>query len=191
LPITFFVDFTCPFSYVNEAALHALAPAHRLDLRPRAYELYPAPEPLPRPAHRTDELAAVKEIAAELGLPLNPPPFRPRTRKAQEASRFAESRGIRDQMRRSIYRAYWAEGADIGRIDVLMGLAGDLGIDPTDVKISLDIDEHAATVEADMALARRLRVTATPTLFVGDGRDARILQGARGMAALDAALREG
>lgn len=191
LPVTFFADFTCPFCYVTEAALHRLAPLRDIELRPRAFELYPLPEALPRPAHTPAELEAVAPLAAELELPLSPPVVRPRTRKAHEAALFAAMRGVRDQMRRAIYQAYWEEGADIGRIDVLMRLAERLEIDPTELKISLDIDEHGQAVTEQEALARRLRVAQVPTLFVGEGVGARILQGAREMAALDEALAAG
>ena len=92
-------------------------------------------------------------------------------------------------MRDAIFAAYWGEERDIGRVDVLMELIGRLDVDPTDLKIALDIDLHAATVDADEELARRLRVPGVPTLFIGTGPGARVLVGAQDRATLDEAIR--
>ena len=48
--INLFADFTCPFSYVTEAALWRLSEQQPLTLHARAFELFPAPEPTPHPA---------------------------------------------------------------------------------------------------------------------------------------------
>jgi predicted DsbA family dithiol-disulfide isomerase len=189
--VTVFTDFSCPFSYVTEAALQRIGAVRPLEMRPRAVELFPVPEPLPEPAHEEGELQAVASLAAELELRLELPPVRSRTRKAHEAARFAAERGAGPAMRMALYRAYWEEGHDIGRIDVLMSLIEALGEAPTDLKIALDIDRYSDAVAGDVALARRLRVARVPTLFLGSGPEARILQGARSLAALDEAISGG
>ena len=189
--VTLFTDFSCPFSYVTEMGLRRIGGDRPLEIRPRAFELFPAPEPLPELAHDQDELEAAAPLAAELGLRLERPPVRPRTRKAHEAALFAAEREAGPVMRMALYQAYWEEGRDIGRIDVLMSLIEELGVDPTDLKIALDIDRHSDAVVADIELARRLRVGQVPTLFVGRGPEARILQGARSLAALDEAISGG
>lgn len=190
-PVAIFADFTCPFCYVTEVALERLAESRALELRPHSFELYPAPEPLPHPNHSPADIEAVMPLAAELGLDLHPPEIRPRTHKAHEASHLAASRGLGPAMRSAIYRAYWSDAADIGRIDVLMELAGRIGIESTDLKIGLDIDLQREAVLRDRELARRLRVVSVPTLFIGSGPGARILQGARTLSALDEALAGG
>src|SRR5690606_26776354 len=156
------------------------------------FELYPSPTPLPEPAHPRQELQAAAPLARELGIAvLSPPALRPRTRKAHEAAAFAATRGLIAPMRRALYRAYWHDGQDIGRIDVLMEVAAAVGIDPTDLKIELDIDRQREAVLRDLALARRLGVRGVPTGFIGSGSDARILQGAQSLAALDEAVTVG
>lgn len=188
LSVTLFADFTCPFSYVTEMALRLIEGRRPVELRPRAIELYPAPEPIPEPGHLPGDLAAAATLAAELQLELRHPELRPRTRKAHEAARFAALRGREGAMRRAMYGGYWKRGLDIGRIDVLMELAAEVDVDPTDLKIALDIDAHRDEVIADEELAGRLRVARTPTLFIGTGPGAAILEGARELRALDEAL---
>jgi predicted DsbA family dithiol-disulfide isomerase len=188
LPVTFFADFTCPFSFVTEAALWRLAEGRALELRPRAFQLYPVPEPIPVPAHLPGDLAAAAPLAAEAGVALRPPALRPRTGKAHEAARFAAVHGREEAMRRALYSGYWERGLDIGRIDVLTALAAEVGLDATDLKIALDIDTYRDDVAAHEALAGRLRVARVPTLFIGSGAGTVILEGARELRALDEAL---
>ena len=133
----------------------------------------------------------VSSEAAAAGVTLRNPRGRPRTRKAHEAAAHAAREGAGRAMRAAIYRAYWEDDADIGRIDVLMELGEAVGIDATGLKIALDIDAARDHVLADLELAGRLRVTAVPTLYIGAGADAVVLQGAWEMRALDDAIRRG
>jgi predicted DsbA family dithiol-disulfide isomerase len=189
LPVTLFSDFTCPYSLVTEAALRALASERDLAVTHRAFELYPAPAALAAPGSDPG-LTAVLPLAAELGIELRDPGFRPRTRKAHEAARFAAEHAAEEALRAVIQLAYWRDGLDIGRIDVLSELAPAAGLDALDLRIALDIDRYAEDVERDERLAARLGVTAVPTIFLGLGPSARVLVGAQSPSALDAALRD-
>jgi predicted DsbA family dithiol-disulfide isomerase len=179
--ITVFSDFACPFSYVTEASLRSAGDQGEIVYR--AMELFPAPAPLDPPDPQVGG-EAVKELAVAEGLELVIPSFRPRTRKAHEATRVARSLGLEPDFRRRVFEAFWTRSLDIGRIDVLTQLAQDAGIDPEDLKIALDIDRFEGEVVQDTELAHRLRVPGTPTLFVGTGREARIIAGAYGAADL-------
>lgn len=190
-PITVFFDFACPFSYVTLAALQERAAAGEIELRARALERFPPAAPLGAPEGEAEWGEEVERRAAELGLPLRAPGFRPRTRKAHEAVAFAARRGLATPMRSAIFAAYWGEARDIGRIDVLVGLGGAAGMDAEELRIALDIDQHADAVLHDEEVAARLRVARTPTLFVGTGPRARILVGAVGPAELAEAIAEG
>jgi predicted DsbA family dithiol-disulfide isomerase len=192
LLLTLFSDFTCPYSYVTEAGLRGLVGGDEaVEIRYRALELYPAPAEPPAPAEEEGWEEGVRPLAERLGVALRAPGFRPRTRKAHEAARFAEERGVGEAMRAAIYRAYWAEERDIGRVDVLMEIVATLGVDPVDLKIALDIDRYSESVVHDLWLAERLRVPGAPTLFVGTGPAATVLVGAQSPEALDEALRAG
>ena len=186
VPVVVFSDFTCPFSYVTEAALRRLedegvaAPAYA------AFELYPAPAPLPPPDGGW--LDAVRPLADEAGVVLRAPPVSARTRKAHEAARLAESKGVGRAMREAIFAAYFQGGRDVGRIDVLVELAAVLGLDLSETKAALDVDVFTTQVERDEALARRAGITATPALIVGTGPGATLLLGAQTYGALREAL---
>jgi predicted DsbA family dithiol-disulfide isomerase len=151
VPITLFADFTCPACHVTEAALWRIAAEGGVTVTCRAAELE----------------------AVDDGSP------RPRTGKAHEAAKLAREQGAEQAMRLAIYRAYWDDGLDIGRIDVLQRLAPAAGLDPIDVKIALDIDRFRDEVLRDQEVARRLGIRRGPVLYLGTGPRARILIGAQ------------
>ena len=173
MPVTLFADFTCPFSYVTEARLRSLD----AEVDRRAFERYPAGTPLPSTAEPLGWEDAVVPLADEAGIVLRRPRARPRTRKAHEAAYFAQDRGVGEAMRMALYAAYFADGQDIGRIDVLVELGTKVGLDRTELKVALDIDQCADVVFGDGAVARQLGIRNTPTLLLGSGPQARILTG--------------
>lgn len=189
VPVLVFSDFTCPFCHVTEAALRRLEDEGLAAPRYAAYELYPAPAPLPA-AVSDGDLEAARPLAEDSGAPLQPPALVPRTRKAHEAAKLAESKGAGRAMREAILSAYWRDGRDVGRVDVLVELAGAAGLDLTETHVVLDVDTFSAAVAADQALARRLGIAAVPALIVGGGSDAELLLGAQPLEALRAILRE-
>ncbi|HEX8395637.1 MAG TPA: DsbA family protein [Longimicrobium sp.] len=186
VPLVVFADFACPFSYVTEAAVRRMEAAGEVQVTRLAYELHPAPAPLPAPD--SGWMDALRPLADELGLPLAAPAVAVRTRKAHEAARFAEHKGVGEQMREALYRAYFAEGRDIGRIDVLVDLAASLGLDVTETKVVLDVDTASSRIDAEREAAVGAGVTGTPTLVAGTGDEARWIVGARPFAELRAEI---
>jgi predicted DsbA family dithiol-disulfide isomerase len=185
-----FSDFTCPFSYVTEAALRPLAAAAGIRVEYRAFELYPAPAPLPVPGAGGEWPTALRELAASAGVALGEPELVPRTRKAHETARFARAHGLENEVRDAIFRAYWRDARDIGRVDVLAALAVQAGLAADDVKIALDIDAHADEVVRDRHAADRLGIRHTPSMIVDAGGEARLLVGAQGADDLRALFRD-
>ena len=186
VPVTVFSDFACPFSYVTEAALRRLEGAGEIAATHLAWELYPSPAPLPA-ADAGEWLDALRPLSDELGLALRvPAPVR--TRKAHEAAAFAAARGVGPVMRQALFAAHFAEGRDIGRIDVLVEIGAALGLDGSELKVVLDVDALSARIAAERDAAGRAGVQGVPTVVVGTGEDARWLVGARPFAELRAAV---
>jgi predicted DsbA family dithiol-disulfide isomerase len=189
VPVVVFSDFTCPFCHVTEAALRRLEDEGLAAPRYAAFELHPAPLPLPA-GPSADDVAAARPLAEELGVALGAPRQVPRTRKAHEAAKAAERKGVGRAMREALFAAYFGDGRDVGRIDVLVELGTALGLDATELKVVLDVDTFSGAVAADRALAARLGIEAVPALVVGGGADARLVLGAQPYAALRALLEE-
>lgn len=186
VPVLVFADFTCPYSYVTERALRRRARAGGMELTYRAFELFPDPAPVRQEAEPLPE--ALHALAEVEGVRLRAPALRPRTRKAHELARFAQARGLEAQLRDALYSAYWEEGRDIGRIDVLVEIASPFGLDATEVRIALDIEGFAEAVQRDREAALRLGVQGTPGIIVGTGERAIFLLGAHSYAELSDAI---
>lgn len=186
VPVVVFSDFACPFSYVTEAALRRMQSAGEVEPTHLAWELYPTPAPLP-PADAGEWMDALRPLADELGIRLRVP-VPARTRKAHEAAAFAATKGLGPAMREALFAASFAEGRDIGRIDVLVEIGAAVGLDASELKVVLDVDAFAARIAAEEDAARRAGVEGVPTIVVGTGDEARWLVGARPFAELRAAV---
>jgi predicted DsbA family dithiol-disulfide isomerase len=166
-----FADYVCPFCFLAESALEPLRDRGARVER-AAFELWPQGAPLPDPSadwlQRSWE-RAVEPLAAELGVALRYPAFATRTLKAHEAAAFARAEGAFDAMHRALYTAWWRDGRDIGRIDVLTAIAGEVGLDRGAMRVALDIDRWTDRVRQDRELAVRLAVPAVPAYVRLDG----------------------
>jgi predicted DsbA family dithiol-disulfide isomerase len=172
--VRIYFDFIDPLSY---AASHALR-VHREstdEVTPRlewvGFELRPPPAQLteihdPIWTERWEKAAGQ---AAALRLSLNPPPIVPWTRKAHELHLFGCQENVGEVLRMSIFDAYFKEGRDIGRVDVLVEIASGVGLDPTATKAVLDVDRHQADVAAARQEAETFGVRDVPSLSI-DGR---------------------
>jgi predicted DsbA family dithiol-disulfide isomerase len=160
-----FADYVCPFCYLAEQVLERLGRDHAADILGAAFELRPPGTPLPGPDAawmRSAWTRQVEPLAAELDVTMRYPAVVTRTRKAHEAAAHARAAGPGAEMRAAIYRAYWQDARDIGRIDVLVEIGAELGLDATALRIALDLDQWTDHIVREEQAAARLGVGAVP-----------------------------
>ena len=185
MKLVVYSDYVCPFCYLAWPAVRSLLEeGHDVELR--AFELRPPPVPLPRALDEPKRQAWERIIApraAALGLPLREPRVFPRTRKAHEAAHHARRLGLGAAMHEALFAAYFGEGRDIGRIDVLVAIGESLGIEASSLKVELDIDQYTAAVLSEERAAAAQGVRAVPA-YVVEGDEARVHAGLLDAAAL-------
>lgn len=162
--LTVIADYTCPFCCLAEHGAARLRSSGVM-VEGAAFELRPAGMPLPDPNAEWLVRAwhqHVEPLAADAGIVLNRPSFTTRTRKAHEAAAYARSEDRYQEMHGAIYRAYWHDGRDIGRIDVLVEIGREIGLDPGGLRVALDIDQWTARVVEDETWAAGLRLSGVP-----------------------------
>jgi predicted DsbA family dithiol-disulfide isomerase len=120
-------------------------------------------------------LARLEQTAGELGLPFGRRTMTYNSRRAQELGKWAEEQGRGEAFHRAVFHAYFADGLNIARIDVLRRLAERVGLNPDHVIDVLNTQRFKAAVDADWQRARRLGVNAVPTFKIHD----RVLVGAQ------------
>lgn len=168
-------EYYCPWSYIAAVRLHHVYPEYqdrvRLRVRPFPLEVMGG-EAAPRAVLEQEWwLAALQEPRAAFE-PWSgeawPTTTLPAFEAAWCAARQDEALLLDYDLR--IRRAFFAESRDIGRIEVLLEIAQEAGLDPD--RLARDL-EHGAARSAILEDARlgqeRYRVRGTPTLMLSDG----------------------
>ena len=138
----------------------------------RAYELRPDPVPTLDPDGeylRRVWASSVYPLAASLGMEIRLPPVQPRSRLAHEAAYWARSQGGFDDYNAAVFRAFFENGADIGKEDVLVALASELGLDGESLGRALAAREFQRAVLEDERDARFAGVNGVPA-FIANRR---------------------
>jgi predicted DsbA family dithiol-disulfide isomerase len=140
----------------------------------RAFELRPEPvatlDPDGEYLHRVWG-SSVYPMAERLGMTLRLPPVQPRSRRAHEAAHWARTQGRFNDYHAAVFRAFFDRGEDIGKIDVLAHLAGDLGLDAASLRPALEAGEFTESVLDDERAAQALGISGVPA-FVADRKAA-------------------
>ena len=91
------------------------------------------------------------------------------TVKAHELLHFAKAQGLQHEMEERLMSAYFTEGKHVGRIDDLVALAAEVGLDPAETRAALESAAHLPAVRADQEQARAYGINGVP-FFVIDGQ---------------------
>ena len=111
-------------------------------------------------------LAHLNRIAAELGLPFAKREKTYNSRLAQELSKYSESQVKGDEFHNAVFRAYFAEGLNIGDIAVLIEVGKTAGLSENMTRRVLETGAFKEAVDADWTRSRELGVTAVPTFMI-------------------------
>jgi predicted DsbA family dithiol-disulfide isomerase len=162
-----YTDYVCAWCYLLEPALARLRD-DGLAMDYRGIELRPAPRHLPAPGVATAEWnARIRPAAEALGVAMREPALVPRTRKAHELAAHARAMGLFHAVHDALFQAYWVDGADIGRIDVLVEIAAAAGLDADGAHRALGLDQHVDEVARHAREAREHRIVELPTIRRG------------------------
>ncbi|MGL3151755.1 DsbA family oxidoreductase [Microbacterium sp. A82] len=91
------------------------------------------------------------------------------TVKAHELLHHAKSQGLQLEMEERLMSAYFTEGKHVGRVDDLVELAVEVGLDADTTRHALDNDKFLPAVRQDQAQGRAYGIQGVP-FFVIDGQ---------------------
>jgi predicted DsbA family dithiol-disulfide isomerase len=117
----------------------------------------------------------LRQAAQDAGLPLGERKMTYNSRLAQELGKWAEVMGKGDEFHQAVFRAYFVQGLNIGKIPVLTKLAGSIGLSEDEAQEVLQKRAFKEEVDQDWARSRQKGIQAVPTLLLGQ----RILVGAQ------------
>ena len=111
-------------------------------------------------------MARLKSVADELDLPLGKRDRTYNSRLAQEMGKWAEAKGKGDEFHEAVFRAYFVDGKNIGKVDVLANLAKSVGLPEKEASKVLHSGTFKDAVDSDWARSRELGITAVPTFVI-------------------------
>lgn len=191
IKIDIWSDIACPWCYLGkhkfEAALSRFAQeadAPKVEVEYHSYQLSPD-LPADFSGSHGDYLAAklgwsrqqveaadqrLQSLGAQYGLDYNFAINKmANTGKAHELLHHARVHGRQAEVKELLFKAHFSEGAHIGQIGVLAGIAEKAGLDRAEAQRALKAGDHAEAVQADKALAARNGISGVP-FFVLAGK---------------------
>lgn len=137
-----------------------------------AFELHPGVpmegQPVPWPPER---LAAARshfeQVANAEGLAYGHRTHWYNSVPAHEAALWADAHGDGEAFRRDVFRAYFADGLNIGSTDVLAAIADGVNLDSGRLREALSLGSYRARVNEQFDFARTAGVTGVPTYIAG------------------------
>jgi len=186
---TLYFDLVDPLSYLLDLELRGAEDATGVRVERVGVELRPPPTP---PTDPSDEAWSgrwdlARRLARDRGVDLAEPTLVPWSRKGLELLAHADEAGESERLLRLLFDAFFLEGADIGRLDVLVRLGAEAGLDRTETKAVLDVDRHAAEVEGRRERILAAGVSTVPELH----HDTLVLQGFQNRRRLSTFLVDG
>jgi len=184
-------DIACPWCYIGKrnletglAEIAEDADAPQVEVTFHSYELSPdTPVDFEgseidflahhkgMPADQVEQmLERVTGVAADAGLGYRFDILKhTNTVKAHELLHFAKEQGLQKETTERLMSAYFTEGRHVGKIDDLVALAGDVGLDAEATREALESGRYLEAVRADQAQAQAYGIQGVP-FFVIDGK---------------------
>jgi len=177
-------DTVCPWCYIGKRRLEralSLRPQLSFDVRWRPFQLDPTTpaEGIDRKAYIERKFGSSEKIkpihnallkaGEDEGIPFAFEKITrtPNTINSHRLIRWSHSMGVQDAVVELLFRRYFIEGADIGRISILVEIAGDAGMDAELVEELMNSDADREHVEREDSMARKIGIQGVPTYLVG------------------------
>ena len=154
------------------------------------FELRPEPHPTLRPEGDYLQSAwqqSVYPIAHRMGVPITLPPVspQPHTHLAFEGYQYAREHGKGNDYNHRVLQAFFVEGRDIGRINLLAKLAGEVGLDEGEFEEALRSRKYRQAHQQALRHAyEEAGVTGVPMFVIGG----RVLTGLQDRETLEAVI---
>lgn len=206
LKIDFVSDVSCPWCVIGlralEQAAERLAGEVQLDLHFQPFELNPqmAPEGQDIGEHlqqkygasaeqREATRAAIAARGAELGFTFTPG-ARGRIYNTFDAHRllhWAELQGRQPALKNALFKAYFTDGEDPSNHELLVRLAGDVGLDLAEARALLQSDRYATEVREREQFYLQQGIHSVPAVIVNERH---LIQGGQPVEVFAQALRQ-
>ena len=104
----------------------------------------------------------VYPLAEKMGITMHKPPVQPRTRLAHAFAKWAKDYGKFTVFNNALFKAFFQDGRDIGKMEILLQIVKDLGMPPNTLESESQLDSYVNRVLQDEEMARQINVRAVP-----------------------------
>lgn len=173
-------DFVCPFCLIAEHPLRQAVQAVQatgvqVEIEWMPFELRPHPTPTLRPEDpylQTVWPQSVYPLARRFGVELTLPSVSPQPHSALawQGYQHAKTHGLGAAYNEAVLRAFFQQDLDIGRHEVLAGLAAGIGLDARDFTAALQDGRHREAHAQALAQAQAEGVNSVPAFRIGRRR---------------------
>ena len=111
--------------------------------------------------------AQMRERMTAEGLPYGDRTMTYNSRLAQELGAWADTHPGGDAIHDALFRAYFVEGANIGDVETLVGIAAAVGLSAQAAREVLETRSFGPVVDADWQKSHAYGVTGVPTFVAG------------------------
>ncbi|HVA83819.1 MAG TPA: DsbA family protein [Candidatus Binataceae bacterium] len=160
------------------AVLRKLKPDFDFTVRHRGFQIHPEwpAEGMPAeqwksgmsPEARKVLWERIGAMGAAVGLEMKAPHTFANSMLALQASEFAAEAGMAEAFEERVFRAYFTEGLNIGKRDVLLDLGAEIGLDRAALGEALDSGKYAMRIKNNAMSANQKGISGVPTFLVGD-----------------------
>ncbi len=155
------------------------------ELRPYPAETLKPEEDYLQSAWKNNIYPMAERMGVKMVLPKVSP--QPHTHYAFEGYQFAKEHGKGNEYNHRMFTAFFQEELDIGDVEVLTALAGDIGLNETAFREALEARRYKEAHQKALEHAfNEAQITAVPTFVIGDT----VLQGARPKEVLEQVIEE-
>ena len=88
------------------------------------------------------------------------------SRLAQELGKWAETKGKGNEFHNAVFRAYFVDGENIAKTDVLVELVKAVGLPENEASKALQMRAFKESVDSDWDLAYQMGISAVPTFVL-------------------------
>jgi predicted DsbA family dithiol-disulfide isomerase len=111
-------------------------------------------------------MGRLKQAAQEAGLPFSERKMTYNTRLAQELAKWAESKGQGEEFNQAVFRAYFVDGTNPGKVQELLALVKPLVLSGEEAQNVLAERRFKEAVDSDWVRSRQLGIQAVPTFVL-------------------------
>lgn len=175
LKIKVYSDYVCPFCFLAKHPFEEAIEGKDVEVEWHPFELRPEPSVPLDPINDPSKLAlwgkyiypAIEKVGINMKLPnVSPHPY---TGLAFEGFHFAKAHGKAKEYNDKIFRAFYQEEKNIGKLDILSDIAGQIGLNTEHFKEALEKGTYRKVqAEALRHAYEEAEINAVPTFIIGN-----------------------